>query len=267
MLTNYHTHTKFCDGKDSAEEMVLTAIEKGFDALGFSGHGFTTFDTSYCMKSIKDYITEINRLKNKYKDKIQIYLGIEEDAFEFVNRNDFDYMLGSCHYVKTKDGILPIDLSHEGFKKLIDAFDGNPITLAKAYYESFTNYVLARKPDIVGHFDLITKYDEVEESLFLKNPEYNKLAEKYLTQALKSQCIFELNTGAIARGYRKSPYPAENLLHIIRKNDGKIMINTDCHNKDYLDCEVANSRKLLKDVGFEYVYVFYDGELKKDYIK
>ena len=44
MLTNYHTHTTFCDGKSTVEEIVLSALAKGFDAIGFSGHGFTTFD-------------------------------------------------------------------------------------------------------------------------------------------------------------------------------------------------------------------------------
>ena len=266
MLTNYHTHTNFCDGKDSAEDVVKVAIEKGFSALGFSGHGFTSFDQSYCMKSISDYVTEVNRLKEKYKGKIQIYLGIEEDSFELVNRKDYDYVLGSSHYVKTHKGILPIDLSHEHFKALLEAFKGNHIELAKAYFESFVDYLLKRKPDIVGHFDLITKYDEKDGLVFLNDTSYNQLAEKYLLQALKCQCIFEVNTGAIARVYRTSPYPALNLLYLMSKNDAKIMINTDCHNKENLDCFVKESKLLLKDVGFEYTYVLYDGEFKKDYL-
>ena len=39
MKQNLHTHTVYCDGNDTPEEMVLTAIEKHFDILGFSGHG------------------------------------------------------------------------------------------------------------------------------------------------------------------------------------------------------------------------------------
>ena len=51
-----------------------------------------------------------------------------------------------------------------------------------------------------------------------------------------------------------------------KKNDGKVMINTDCHNKEKLDCYISESRALLKDVGFSYVYVFYDNEFRKDYL-
>jgi histidinol-phosphatase (PHP family) len=137
---------------------------------------------------------------------------------------------------------------------------------AKNYYERLVDYIVKRKPDVIGHFDLITKFDELEASLYLENKEYKKLAKESLLKALESQSIFEVNTGAIARGYRTSPYPALNLLHVLKKNDGKVMINTDCHNKEKLDCQVKETRALLKDVGFSFVYVLYDGEFKKDYL-
>ena len=62
MLTNFHTHTVFCDGKNTPEEMVLSAIEKGFTALGFSGHGLTSFDPGYCLRDTAGYRAEILRL-------------------------------------------------------------------------------------------------------------------------------------------------------------------------------------------------------------
>ena len=62
MLTNFHTHTVFCDGKNTPEEMVLSAIEKGFTALGFSGHGLTGFDPGYCLRDIAGYRAEVLRL-------------------------------------------------------------------------------------------------------------------------------------------------------------------------------------------------------------
>ncbi|MBO5371040.1 MAG: PHP domain-containing protein, partial [Clostridia bacterium] len=38
ILEDLHTHTTYCDGKDSPEDMVKTAIEKGLRVIGFSGH-------------------------------------------------------------------------------------------------------------------------------------------------------------------------------------------------------------------------------------
>ena len=85
MLANFHTHSTFCDGKNSIEEVVLSAIEKDFDVIGFSGHGYTDFDLTYCMKDVDGYISEVSRIKEKYKNKIEVYLGVEEDAFCYTD--------------------------------------------------------------------------------------------------------------------------------------------------------------------------------------
>lgn len=90
MLANYHTHTSFCDGANTPEEIVLYAIDKGFSSLGFSGHGYTPFDLRYCMQDTQGYIEEVTRLKAKYGNKIDIYCEVEEDAFSYVNRENFD---------------------------------------------------------------------------------------------------------------------------------------------------------------------------------
>ena len=76
MLSNLHTHSTFCDGRNTPEEIVLAALEKGFSSIGFSGHAYTPFDLRYCMKNTEGYIREIWRLKEKYGKDIQIYLGI-----------------------------------------------------------------------------------------------------------------------------------------------------------------------------------------------
>ncbi len=266
MLSNFHTHTVFCDGKNTPEDIVLCATQKGFDAIGFSGHGYTDFDESYCIKDITGYINTITGLKEKYKNKIQVYLGAEEDCLCPVNRNNFDYIIGSSHYFNIDGKYYPVDLDFEATKKCIDLMGGDAVRLADNYYSTFVDYILKRKPDIVGHFDLITKFDESTESIFLNNADYNSLAEKYLCEAMKSDCIFEVNTGAISRGYRTYPYPSENLLYLLKKNNGKVMITSDSHSIDTLDFYFDETKKILKDIGFEYSYTIYNNKFVKDYL-
>lgn len=267
MLSNLHTHTNFCDGKNTPEEMVLSAIEKGFSSLGFSGHGYTDFDLRYCMTDTKEYIRQVLMLKEKYKDKIQIYLGVEEDIFEEVDRGEYDYIIGSSHYVKKDGKFFDVDESYEVIKAGIDAFGGDILAYAEAYFTTFCRYILRRKPDIVGHFDLLTKYDEEYAPLFLGNKDYEKMAEKYLKSVVGSGCIFELNSGAISRGHRTVSYPADHLLYVMKKEDARVTISSDSHEKDTLDCHFDEMRKRLLDVGFEYIYVLYGGEFIKDYLK
>ena len=250
MLSNLHTHTTFCDGRDTAEAVVLSAIDKGFCSLGFSGHAPTVPPCSCDIKDLAGYKAEILRLREKYKKDIEIYLGIEEDAVTPVNRSDFDYIIGSNHFYIIGGKFVSVDSTPENFKLCLELFGGNPLALA----------------DIIGHFDLLTKFDENENSMFLQNPEYHALAEKYLRQALSADCMFEVNTGAISRGWRTAPYPHEKLLHVMKKEGARLVLNADSHAADTIDCHFAESKALLRDIGFNYTYILYGGEFIKDYL-
>lgn len=263
MLTDFHVHTSYCDGKNTPEEIILYAIDKGFSSIGFSGHGYTPFDLHYCMKDTDGYIEEISRLKKKYSGKIQIYCGAEEDSHSWVKRENFDYIIGSSHYFNHNGQYYPIDSNYDCLKKCLEIFDSDVLKTAESYYDSLVSYIAERKPDIVGHFDLITKFDEVEESLFLNNSDYLKKAEKYMKKAAQIDVIFEVNTGAIARGVRKTPYPAENLLYILKENDAKIILSSDCHYIEKLNFQFEETEKFLRDIGFRFVYELDDGVFKK----
>ncbi len=264
MITNFHTHTNYCDGIDTPEEVVCAAIEQGFSAIGISGHGYTDFDLSYCMKDMSGYIKEIKRLKEVYKDKIQVYLGVEEDMFCAVTRSDFEYIIGSAHYIQIQDRFYPVDLNCETLDKCLALFDHDVVRLAENYYQNFCTYIKRRKPDIVGHFDLITKFDEMDAPRFLSNPTYQRVAEQYLAETIKTGCIFEVNTGAISRNYRKTPYPSEFLLHILKKHDAKVMLSSDSHSIKTLDCHFEETKKMLSSIGFEHIYTIYNNQFVKE---
>ncbi len=265
--TNLHTHTVYCDGKSTPEEIVLSAIKNGFNSIGFSEHGYVPFDPDCCMNDTDGYICEITALREKYKNDIRIYLGVEEDAFCPADRERFDYIIGSCHYIFAGGKYYPVDLSREYLERcIISAFDGDALSLAKSYYEAFCEYIIRRRPDIIGHFDLITKFDETDTPRFLDNKEYIKLATGYMKKAVEVGSPFEVNTGAISRGYRKTPYPQQELLHELLKLDGKIILSSDSHSADTLDFAFDETKKYLYDIGFRHVYVLCDGGFQKDFL-
>lgn len=266
MLTNFHTHTKYCDGKNSPREIIELAIELGYRAIGFSAHAYTPYDDRYCLKDFTAYKSEINALKREFQGKIEIYLGLEEDSYAKVNRDELDYIIGSSHYFKVNDKYYPIDSSKECFLKCLELFNGNAIKMAETYYESFVEYILERKPDIIGHFDLITKYDEIMPSIFLEDKNYLELSNNYVKRALKSNSIFEVNVGAIIRNYRTKPYPYENLLYTIYKEGGKIILSLDCHSVDALKFDFSPIIKTLKGFGFDGVYTIKEGKFIKEKI-
>lgn len=265
MVATFHNHTTFCDGKNTPREMVECALKNGARAIGFSSHGYTPFDTRYCLTDESGYIDEIDRLKNEYKDKIEIYLGVEEDAFFPVNRSLYDYVIGSMHYYKVNGEYYPIDSTPKLFENCLELFNYNVTEMAENYYSAFCGYIKSRKPDIIGHFDLITKYDE-ESRLFLGNENYHKIAEKYLLSVVSEDVLFEVNVGAMLRGYRKSPYPYDNLLHKINKQGGNIILSLDAHSINHLSFDFSNTIKYLKDIGFNSVYTLKSGKFVKENI-
>jgi histidinol-phosphatase (PHP family) len=250
MLSNFHTHTVFCDGEHTPEQVVQAALERGFSAIGFSGHATTPFDLRYCMQDTDGYIACIRSLQQRYGKDIEIYLGTEEDAFAPVDRSQYDYIIGSCHYV-CADGIYyPVDSGRDYMERIMERFDHDPVRAAQAYYEFFCTYILDRRPDIIGHFDLITKYDEAGQPCFLHSPAYRALALDFLRRAAASGCIFEVNMGAMARGLRTAPYPSVELLHELKRLDARIILSSDSHHIDTLTFGFDEVRQLLREIGF-----------------
>lgn len=268
---NLHTHSVYCDGKDTPEEMVLRAIELGFDSLGFSGHTWTPFSPGIYMHPDKSsaYRAEIARLKEKYAGQLKIWCGIEFEMFAPAGELDlYDYVIGSVHYFRFRpiDKYVGFDRNADAVQKVIDDyFGGDGLSFAEAYYAACAKLPDFGRCDIVGHFDLITKNLEKKPLFDTEAPRYRKAALEAAEVLAKRVGVFELNTGAIARGYRTSPYPDPFLLKAIRELGGRMIISSDCHDRNYLDCWFPEALELLRSCGFREVYTFngedFDGHL------
>ena len=249
--SNLHTHTIFSDGKHTPEENILAAIDKNMISLGFTDHSFTPFDRRYCMRkvNIPAYIREIRRLQKKYEGQIEIYLGMEYDGFSQVeDRELYDYFLGDCHYIKIGDKYFAVDHAREEQREAIDHyFDGDAIEYSKAYFDTYVECTRLKKPDILGHYDLAAKFGYVDET----SPIYRKYAAEALIACLEVTPLIEMNTGAISRKIRSTPYPAVFLLEEILVHQGKIVLNSDSHDIEFLDFYFDESVELLKSVGFK----------------
>lgn len=232
ILEDFHMHTCFCDGKNSPEEMVLAAISKGMTKLGFSVHSYTPFETTYCIKKEKqaEYAACILSLKEKYKDKISIFLGVEQDYYADEPAFEPDYRIGSVHYLKIKNQFFPVDENAVLLKKAADfGFGGDMYALCEAYFATVSDVVKKTKADIIGHFDLISKFNDVSPLFDENNPRYIAAANKAIDALIPFNKPFELNTGAISKGYKKMPYPNPKLLKRILDKGGKLILSSDAH--------------------------------------
>ena len=280
---NFHTHTTFCDGQNTAEEMVLSAIEKGFDVLGFSGHCmhplnpdfYKPFDTIWHIPTanIKDYITEINRLKEKYSSQIKIFLGFEADYFEaplygsaIPDKNIYaelkpDYLIGAVHFVNTEKGFYTVDHHAEIIKENLIKLYSKPngeIDGKRAvceYFEAERAMLEKGNFDIIAHPDLLRKRNG-ELKIFDENENWYKEEIKATAKAIaKAGVISEINTGAIVRGAMDDTYPSTPFLDLLHEYGVPVCINSDAHTKEGLDGAFDRATEKARRAGYkELVY-------------
>ena len=234
---NYHTHTTFCDGENTPEEMVQEALRLGCWGIGFSGHSYTPFDESCCMsrEGTKEYKACIRALQKKYAGKIDIALGVEQDYYSEEPTIDYDYIIGAVHYVKKGREYLPVDESAEKQIEIVDKYyNGDFYGFVEDYYRNVADLYNKTGCDIVGHFDLITKYNEGCALFDTAHPRYRDAAEWALEELTMSPVIFEINTGAMARGCRTEPYPEKRIIGMLLRCGIMVMKNSDAHCKEDL---------------------------------
>ena len=248
-MKDFHVHTTYCDGINTPEEIILAAIDKGMSGLGFSGHSYTPFDTDYCMTLENEalYFKEINFLKDKYRDKIKIYCGIEQDYYSPPISYPYDYVIGSVHYIKCKNKYITIDLSEDILVTAVSEFwSGDFYALAEKYFETVTQMVKKTKPDIIGHFDIVTKFNEGNKLFSEKNERFVKAYKKAVNEIIPYNIPFEINTGVVSRGYKSVPYPSTEIIEYIKSCGGRFVLSSDSHSKDTLCFDFEKYKYLLK---------------------
>lgn len=138
MLANYHTHTVRCKhAKGTEREYIEAAIKEGFKTLGFSDHtpqpypkGFTS-GIRMDMDQIGDYTESLVKLRDEYKDQIQILIGYEvEYTLKFfdtllkeLRQYPLDYIIQGQHFVKDEVEGIYVGRPNESEEKLKEYVD------------------------------------------------------------------------------------------------------------------------------------------------
>ena len=249
----YHCHSTYSDGKNTPEEMIREAIAMGSDSIGFSDHYFANFETGYDIKreKINEYKSTLYAFKEQYKGEIDIFVGTELDYFS-PNVEGFEYIIGSVHWISIENELVAVDYTA---RKIIDAsdkyFDGDRMLFAKRYYETVIELAEKFKFDIVGHIDLVTKFNEKDSVIDTSDRRYMTYVTDAVDALIPTGAIFEINTGAISRGYRTMPYPQKQVLEYIRSNGGEVIYSSDAHSKSALFCEFDSVVEYARSIGYK----------------
>ena len=253
-VCSVHTHSRMCDGKNTLAEMAAAAYAAGAVSFGASGHSHTPIpedEGGVLPADMSAYRAEVLRLRKMYAGRMDVLLGIELDNCADVTADGFDYWIGSAHRLRGPDGRLyTVDWDAETLAACCEtAFAGDGCAMAERYFEE-AGRMAARGPAILGHLDLITKFNEKTPLFDEASPRYRAAALGALHAADPAVTLLEINTGAMARGYRKAPYPALFLLEEWRRMGGRIILTADAHSASAIVYGYGQAAELARAAGF-----------------
>lgn len=264
LLSNYHSHCTFCDGRSAPEDFVKFAVSKGFRAYGFSSHSPLPFETFWNMSAgdMPEYLEEINRLKEKYKDKLEIYVGLEIDYLDetfnpsipYFRELPLDYRIGSVHFLSIRkplkeENMACIDGASSDYKNAVDNhFNGDLKSFVKQFYDSIMKMVELGGIDIVGHIDKVYMNGEKYQESLVSEKWYQDMFKACLDLIAEKGIMIEVNTKAFVR--KNQLFPHVNYLPLLLERNIPVMVNSDCHVPDFVNDGRPEAFSILKEIGF-----------------
>ena len=271
---NLHTHSVYSDGKSKPREIVEEAVRQGLTTLGFSEHSPLPFDNTFSVKStdMPRYVAEIAQLKAEFKDRIDLYCGLEADYLTGVSepfdatkeKYHLDYLIGGVHLVGQSahpDEIWFIDGSKwevydEGLQKF---FDGNIRRAVRRFYEQTNEMIENETFDIIAHFDKIKMHNR-DRYFHEDETWYRRLAFETLDLIREKGLVMEVNTRGIYKKRYNGFYPSPWLMEEACKMHIPAIISADAHHFSEITLEFAAAEEALKKAGYRHVVNFKDGQ-------
>lgn len=220
MYANYHTHTYRCNhATGTPQEYAEQAIKNGLKILGFSDHNPCPFTNGHKSdfrmdnEETKDYINDILELKEKYKGKLDIYIGYEMEYYpkefkttlEFLTQYPCDYLLLGQHFLRNE---------YDGCYVAGDCTDTDLTDYVNQVIEGLQT----------GVFSYLTHPDVI---YYRRNPEFYEKEMKRLCNAAKQMDIpLEFNLLGFREGRH---YPYKPFWETAASVGNKVIIGCDAH--------------------------------------
>ena len=269
MLSNFHTHSHYCDGHGELRDYVELALANGFDALGFSGHAPVPFENKFSIKDgqYRHYCDEVRALKEEYRGRIDISLGLEidyipgmqEDFTPLIEEGGLEYTIGSVHLIPASgnpqavtdlwfiDG--PRQETYDNGLRLL--FGGDIRRGVTAYFRQQDEMIVKNRPTIVGHPDKVAMHNRGR-YFSEEDPWYRELALETLSLIHEQGLICELNTRGIYKGRHPDYYPSKPLINAMKQWRIPLLVSTDAHTPEDL-LRTEGAYEYLRDIDYPVV--------------
>jgi histidinol-phosphatase (PHP family) len=258
---------QFCrHAKGELERVVERAIEAGFSHYGLSEHsprwrtedlfpGEEDLTPEDLMRIFEDYAAHARALREQVAGKLDLLVGFETERLPPEDwatrmrglRTRFapDYIVGSVHDV---DGQV-IDFSPERTRAVAEAIGGVEL-LQMRYFDAVADLVTELRPEVVGHIDLIRKFDGPA-------PSFSPAVYRHIDLALEAvrsvQGVLEVNCATHRRGLGPV-YPLPEILQRARRMGIGVTLGDDSHGAHDVGVGLDASLRAIQQAGYQQVH-------------
>ena len=252
---DYHMHTCFsADSNANPREHILMAIEKGLNEICFTDHKDFQYPGCPFDLDADAYFYTLRQLQKEFEDQIKIKIGLEmgldvefiEEINSFVNRHDYDYVIGSIHVIHQSEFYDPA-LFFKGKSK------------AEAHREFFMNTLKCVQTfdcfNCLGHLDYICRYGPYDDK-HVEHALYQDIIDDILRTLIQKDKGIEVNTSGY-RDLKTCGFPNFDIVQRYYDLGGRVItVGTDSHTSDRVGEHVEEVLKEYQRIGFEDVSTF-----------
>jgi histidinol-phosphatase (PHP family) len=270
ICTDMHVHSCFSsDSSQQPEEIIETAIQKGFSYVYFTDHHDADFpiapenpDMDFQL-DFPAYFEKLGTLREQYKNQIEIRIGVEQGicpetadkVTQLSAQYDFDFIIGSSHLT----GLINGDPYYPSYYKGMS----NVEAYRKYFMSEVENVKRTSAFDVYGHLDYAVRYCP-DKSFIYNFSDYRDIFEKLFRLLIEKGKGIEINTAGISKiGFA---HPHIDALKLYKSMGGEIVtVGSDAHVKENIGFGFDVAEDMLKEVGFRYYTVF--KERKAEFVK
>jgi histidinol-phosphatase (PHP family) len=253
MKFDLHTHHERCGhATGTIRDYIEAAIAGGLQVVGISDHSpyfgekvDHAFPKITMAKSaFAAYIEEVLRLKEEYKGRIEVLLGVESDYFPehasvykgVYDKYPFDYIIGSVHFSNGISIFKKGRFAGKSEKEIIAEKD--------TYYDLIAQSASSGMFQILGHIDAMRGFF----------PEFGQYETPSVDRTLKTiaECgvAIEINTSGKMK-FCGGWYPTDDILERACHAGVSVTFGSDAHVPKRVGDDWELVRKRLKEIGFK----------------
>ncbi|KAL8674824.1 MAG: hypothetical protein Q9168_000805 [Polycauliona sp. 1 TL-2023] len=282
MPFSHHSHSgQFCaHAQNTLEDVVKGAIAKKMHVFALTEHMpreqqdlypeeiAGSYSDKVLIDTFRRYYHEARRLQQAYSSDIDILIGMEVDWIrpsskvyieDLLSEYPLELFIGSVHHVHS----IPIDYSTDLFNEARSIAGGSNERLFEDYFDLQYEMLMALKPPIVGHFDLIRLKSDDPDTKFAFMEGVRHRISRNLTFIANYGGVLELNSAALRKGL-KEPYPNAQISKEFLGLGGSFTISDDSHGTDQIGCRYRELLGFAKEIGILQITYFEKGSPDKD---